>query len=206
MSRKDNTSNKALQSDALLIFNTIHDKATPKAIREEIGYYADDVLNISPLVPDLWSDRELFVACFVDGMKRATEEPYTYSRDTVREIVESLKKGETPEEIIARFNEARKRVASERLNAPEPKDKSSNDWRVWKVRQLERAFNGTDAKAYDAAWTEYQALLRGLVSDRQFYHVSYALALLPHLLAARQEIDATIAREKRSSQKRGGKK
>jgi hypothetical protein len=99
---------------------------------------------------------------------------------------------------------------------PEPKDKTSNEWRYWKIRQLEAGFDGpSDAKGYELAWDEFKALLRGLMSDENFWHVSNAKALLPHLIIARQSIDKMNAREKRSQaamkgaqtrRKKGGKR
>ena len=75
-------------------------------------------------------------------------------------------------------------------HSPEPADQTSQEWRDWKVKQFEQAVEHRvdDRAAYDLAWQEYEALLRGLIADDNFWHVSFATKLLPHLLDARQEI------------------
>lgn len=64
---------------------------------------------------------------------------------------------------------------------------------------MEYAFTSSlvDHSQYAQAWKEYKALLTGLVADEDFWHVSYALKLLPYLLIARQEIDEMNLRQKR---------
>jgi hypothetical protein len=81
-------------------------------------------------------------------------------------------------------------AAEPEADAEEPPDRTSAKWRAWKVRQVTRAFEWRegDHDAYQRAWDEYRALLMGLVADENFWHVSFAARLLPHLLAARQEI------------------
>ena len=49
-----------------------------------------------------------------------------------------------------------------------------------------------DRAAYQRAWEEYRALLTGLIADENFWHISFATRLLPHLLDARQEIAELI--------------
>lgn len=71
----------------------------------------------------------------------------------------------------------------------EPKDRLSNEWRHWKLRQFEQAFNSGELETYTAAWTEFRDLLRGLMADGNFWHTSHATELLPHLLSIRQYLD-----------------
>jgi hypothetical protein len=80
----------------------------------------------------------------------------------------------------------------------EPKDRLSDEWRYWKLRQLERGFSGDDSEAYNAAWKEFKALLMGLIGDGDFWHVSHALSILPQLIIARQSIDRLSQSERRS--------
>jgi len=91
-----------------------------------------------------------------------------------------------------------KNSGATRPNTPEPKDKLSDEWRAWKLRQFRRAFLRLGGEEYRRAWDEFRALLYALMADGDFWHVSHALALLPHLLTARQEIDRIHASEKRS--------
>jgi hypothetical protein len=88
---------------------------------------------------------------------------------------------------------------AERLNVPEPKDKTSDEWRYWKLRRMERAFDGEDGAEYKQAWAEFTALLKGLMADESFWHTGNARALLPHLIIARQQIDHARAFERSQS-------
>ncbi len=63
-----------------------------------------------------------------------------------------MKKGESVESIITDFRgqlDANAAAYAERwLTMPEPKDKTSDEWRYWKLRRMERAFDGDDSEAY----------------------------------------------------------
>jgi hypothetical protein len=86
-------------------------------------------------------------------------------------------------------------------NAGEPKNWLSAEWRYWKLRRLTKAFTSGDSDAYDAAGKEYKALLHELVADRNFYHVSFALQLLPDLIIARQDIAGLLGQPKGARRK-----
>ena len=94
----------------------------------------------------------------------------------------------------------RRALRPERSTAPEPKDKRSDEWRDWKIAQLRHGLlaGAGDHESYARAWAEFRGLLYGLLADGDFWHVSHALALLPTLLSARQEIDELHARDERS--------
>jgi hypothetical protein len=80
---------------------------------------------------------------------------------------------------------------------PEPEDKTSDEWRYWKLRRMERAFEGGDGAAYKQAWAEFKLLLNDLMAVEGFWHTGNARALLPTLIIARQQIDEQKAREKK---------
>ncbi len=190
---------EGLRKEALLLFNLIHDESVPKDVRHEITEYVDEVISGAPS-SDAVNNKPHFLRCFTESAAGGL----TYQ---VAEILKRLKKGETAESIIRAFDRAREEWRAEReaemLNAPEPKDKTSDEWRYWKLRRMEQAFEGEDSEAYDRAWDEFKALLDGLLADPSFWHVSNAQALLPRLIIARQEIDRMDASEKRS---RAGRK
>jgi hypothetical protein len=76
-----------------------------------------------------------------------------------------------------------------RAAQPEPEDTTSDEWRYWKIANLTLAFTGADRDAYARAHAEFRALLTGLYHDEDFWHVTNALHLLPHLIIARQKIE-----------------
>lgn len=119
----------------------------------------------------------------------------------LREVLARTSAGETLEDIYQEQQAERHAREQERLNAPEPKDWLSAEWRHWKIRQLSRAFDGDDREAYTAAWAEYIALLKSLVAEGSFYHVSFALALLPDLITARQDIAQFIGQPRSARRK-----
>lgn len=134
----------------------------------------------------------------------------------LQEILTRLDAGETLEAIAA-DHEAQMRKHSEKsrrkmLAKPEPKDKTSDEWRHWKLRQWEAAFKqgADDAAAYTRAWTEFRALFDGLIADGDFWNVRNALALAPDLLIARRDIDRINAHERRDqarvAKQKGAKK
>ena len=185
---------EGLRKDALLLFNLIHDESVPKDVRHEITEYVDEVISGAPS-SDAVNNKPHFLRCFTESAAGGL----TYQ---VAEILKRLKKGETAESIIRGFDRAREEWRAEReaemLNASEPKDRLSDEWRYWKLRRMEKAFEGGDRGLYAQVWDEFRSLLKGLLADGSFWHVSNARALLPHLISARQEIDRMDAFEKRS--------
>ncbi len=123
--------------------------------------------------------------------------------DEIQKTLARTKAGESLAAIYAGREAARARRHAERederLNAPEPKDKASDEWRYWTLRRKERANEGDDRAAYKQAWAEFTALLKGLMADESFWHTGNARDLLPHLIIARQQIDHARAFEKRQS-------
>jgi hypothetical protein len=85
---------------------------------------------------------------------------------------------------------------------PEPKDRLSAEWRIWKLRQIRRAFSDERMKPegrepYNAAHNYFRELLTGLFYCEDFYRADFILPLLPHLIIARQELDRTERYERR---------
>jgi len=121
--------------------------------------------------------------------------------DAIQKTLKRTQAGESLAAIHAGREAARARRhaerEAERLNAPEPKDKTSDEWRYWKLRRMERAFDGADGAAYEQAWQEFKLLLNDLMADENFWHTGNARALLPSLILARQQIDKQNAREKK---------
>jgi hypothetical protein len=196
---KSTTTNKqrVTRTDALLLFDLIHDEAVSEDVRCHLIEYVDDVLNSSP-ISDLTNSRPLFLRALLDGWQRAGK----HSRRNVGEVLQRVKGGEALESVIADFRgqlDAGAEARLERwLTMPEPKDKTSDEWRYWKLRRMEKAFDGKDGEAYKQAWQDFRVLLKGLMADESFWHTGTARALLPHLIIARQRIDKQHAHEKRS--------
>jgi hypothetical protein len=121
--------------------------------------------------------------------------------DEIQKTLARTKAGESLAAIYAEREAARERRQAareaENLNAPEPKDKTSDEWRYWTLRRMEKAFDGEDGAAYKQAWAEFTALLKGLMAEEGFWHTGNARTLLPHLIIARQQIDKQNARAKK---------
>jgi hypothetical protein len=84
------------------------------------------------------------------------------------------------------------RLAGGADDAPEPKDENSAGWRHWTMRRIRADFESGDPERYAAAWAYYDKLFKGLAADQNFFHVSFALRLLPQLIQAKQEIAGLI--------------
>jgi hypothetical protein len=184
------------RADALLLFKLINDEAVPEDARRHLAEYVDDILSASE-VSDLTNNRPLFLRGFIEGWPRADK----YSRRNVGELLQRVKCGEALASIIADFRgqlDAGAEARLERwLTMPEPKDKTSDEWRYWKLRRMERAFDGEDGAEYKQAWQEFKLLLNDLMAEEDFWHTGNAHALLPRLIIARQQIDKQKARAKR---------
>ncbi len=184
------------RADALLLFKLINDEAVSEDARRHLAEYVDDILSASE-VSDLTNNRPLFLRGFIEGWPRADK----YSRRNVGELLQRVKCGEALASIIADFRgqlDAGAEARLERwLTMPEPKDKTSDEWRYWKLRRMERAFDGEDGAEYKQAWQEFKLLLNDLMAEEDFWHTGNAHALLPHLIIARQQIDKQKARAKR---------
>lgn len=159
--------------------------------------YVDDVTTngSDQLCPN--PDSEFFVPVFVKAVRELGRNfrPYVELKDLIARVDAGADLAELAEEKEAGHARREEERAADFLDSPEPEDKTSRDWRIWKLRQFERGFyhHGGDAELYGEAWREYKGLLGGLLTAPAFWHVSHATALLPQLLITRQEIDALDA-------------
>lgn len=70
---------------------------------------------------------------------------------------------------------------AEELAKPEPKDKTSAEWRRWKLRRMKTALRGKDKDAATAAVKEFIGYAEGFLGQRRFV-VSEVEELLPGLI------------------------
>jgi hypothetical protein len=194
MSKKNNTTRRApkpkatiTRKDALRLFSLINDERLPAEARRQIGEYTDDVCTDSPLM-DTWANQKLFVASLLDGWGRDA-----YDTRKVEEILDRLDKGESPEAITQDFSRRLKesvarREAEERAQ-PEPTDKTSDAWRYWKLRRMERAFRGEDgATAQREVLREFTRLAKRAIRYA-VVNTYHAEKMLPDLIIACQDAE-----------------
>ncbi|MGA9997392.1 MAG: hypothetical protein WBP93_18380 [Pyrinomonadaceae bacterium] len=192
---------RALRRDALLLFNIIHNTANSADARYELTDWATEICGQSAVIlPEHY--RALFIRTFIEGWKAPGSQ---HARRVLKtRFLDKLKSGMSLDLAYQEYKREQGEAFAARReaerNAPEPKDKTSDEWRYWKIRQLTRAFtcDETGREEYDAAWEEFKALLNGLLADGNFWHTSNAIHLLPDLLIARQEIDRMNKRERKS--------
>jgi hypothetical protein len=118
----------------------------------------------------------------------------------LRKIVERVDSGETLDGIAAADEQAEKDAEREmrerpapELSQPEPKDKTSRDWRIWKLRHIEAGFDAPrDSAEWVQAWRDFDEFFEHFAGDS--LNVTTATAILPSLIIAWQD-----------SQKREGK-
>jgi hypothetical protein len=127
-------------------------------------------------------------------------EPNVYTR--LLDIIRRVDAGESLAEMYAecerRHAEWKAEREAEELAKPEPKDKTSAEWRWWKLRQVEADLDSGDTERYGAAWGYFRNLLLWLIADSNFWHVSTVHRLLASLMVIRQELDGMERRERRS--------
>jgi hypothetical protein len=134
--------------------------------------------------------------------KLQRDEPFT-SGDylCVGDLVSDLMSYTSMDKDRAREIRSRTDGAREDLAQPEPKDKFSRAWRIWKLRQVEHAFGpermDNPEAAYSAAHAYYRELLRSLFYCEDFYRTDFILRLLPELISLRQELDEADRHERR---------
>ena len=174
-----------LRRDAVRLFNIVNDQNIPLEVRHALVGYVDDVVSDAPSA-DWTNNRAHFLRCFIEGARGRLTRP-------VGEIIKRLHKGETAEEIIRDF-ECRGEATSARLQAeelakPEPPDRTSAEWRYWKLRRMERALRGEDGpEAHESARREFKQIAHRAVkvATSEYYH---AAQMLPHFIIAVQEME-----------------
>jgi hypothetical protein len=110
---------------------------------------------------------------------------------------------EQAEEAETRGRERAEQRKAEQLAKPEPKDKTRDAWRIWKLRQIEADFRSDDQERYSAAWATFRRFLHDFDRDNRAT-VNRALALLPTLLIGYQNEVKEQTRGKRSEAARRG--
>jgi len=212
MATKRQATTLAHASEAARFHRLITDDGQPEEARRDLLEWFDQMCNHTEVNLE---HPTFFRRAFLMAALATEETPRSRSRkslnahfswqayDEIQKTLARTKAGESLAAIYAEREAARsaRRAAreAENLNAPEPKDTTSDEWRYWKLRRMERAFDGEDSAAYRQAWQEFELLLKGLMADESFWHTGNARTLLPHLIIARQEIDRTAAFEKRQS-------
>lgn len=210
MARKSNTPKidrrtaariKVTRKDAEMLFKAINQAEPGSDARIDILEYIDEVAESAPLRQDYSADRRRFVKLFLEGWPESDR----FTRANVGEIIQRIRTGQTVEEIHEHLEIERRKIRDERaekeLNAPEPKDWLSAEWRYWKLRRIHHALNyGTDAET-QAALREFKALVNDLVRDENFYHVSFAYTLTAMLISARQDIACFVGAPRQARRK-----
>ncbi len=210
--RKPAPAKLSTASLASRFYRLITDDGQPEEARRDLLEWFDQMCNhagISLEHPAFFRRAFLMAALATEETprkKRAKHLNAHFSWQAYDAIQKTLKRTQAGESLAAIYAgreaaRARRQAAreAENLNAPEPEDTTSDEWRYWKLRRMERAFEGSDREARRQAWAEFTALLESLMADEDFWHISNACALLPHLIIARQRIDETRAFEKRQS-------
>ncbi len=111
--------------------------------------------------------------------------------DTLALILSRVRAGETLEEIERDRQQKREARSAEyrreRDAAPAPKDKLSDEWCHWKIRQLDKGFTSGSDEERARAGSEFYALLKSVTAEHT-PDADTALRLLPHLIEAQQSI------------------
>ena len=208
--RKPAPAKLSTASLASRFYRLITDDGQPEEARRDLLEWFDQMCNHAGISLE---HPAFFRRAFLMAALATEETPRSRSRksldahfswqayDAIQKTLKRTQAGESLAAIYAGREAARARRhaerEAERLTMPEPKDKTSDEWRYWKLRRMERAFDGEDGAAYRQAWQEFKLLLNDLMADESFWHTGNARALLPRLIIARQQIDKQNAYEKR---------
>jgi hypothetical protein len=189
----DRDSNAALAhhiSEAIRIAGERAD--LPASLFNDLGNAGSDFLNDLPSLA-AFNDSEPCILARARSLRRADERAEGRREELSKAVLEiSMSSG-----VMVDHPALARRAF---LAKPEPKKKTSAEWRYWKLCQIEHAFeNRTDARdLYRQAWEYVKELFKGLLLCPDFWHVDLITPLLPHLIIARQEIDEIYAHEKRT--------
>jgi hypothetical protein len=165
---------------------------------DEVTQGGSDGLVLDP-------DSEFFVPVFVQAARDVGRRNEDYI--ALKRLVERAEAGESLAEIEAererKCDERSAELQRERLNAPEPKNKRSDAWRYWKLRQIEHAFENreNDQQAYEQASAFVRELVEGLYNSPDFWNMTFIAPMLAHFIIARQKLDGQKLRAKRAGSK-----
>jgi hypothetical protein len=133
------------------------------------------------LIPN--PDSRYFTPLFIDAMRaRGTRDRRVRALlDLIRRVDEGADLNELRDKAEAEAEEKRRRT---KLTAPEPKDKTSDEWRYWKIFRMEEALRKGDVEAWGEFWSYFDGFKDVLLS-REGYTAADASAarqMLPDLL------------------------
>lgn len=152
-------------------------------------YFVEHVDNVleggeDGLMPN--PDSKYFLPLFIEAFNDRGARDYR-----VRELLDLIKRVDEGADLNALHDEAESREDARRasrraadLAKPEPKDRLSDEWRYWKIRQLSAALEGGDAEAWGEFWKYLDAYKDAALSADVYTATAYTAArqMLPDLL------------------------
>jgi hypothetical protein len=146
--RRTSANIKVTRTDVLHLFKAITKAGPGSSAGVDVLGHIDDVMNNSP-AHDPASNKELFLKFFLEGWPQSSY----HTRRNAGEIIQRIRAGQSIEEIHNHFQrEWRKIRAANRKkerNQPEPEDKTSAEWRYWKLRRMESMPSAGHGKSLD---------------------------------------------------------
>jgi hypothetical protein len=148
---------------------------------------------------------EFFVPFFVEAVRDLS--PKYRALVEIKNIVARYDAGMTLREMVeeeeARGRERAEAYKAETIAKPEPKDKTSDEWRYWKLRRIEAGFTDHEGSTekYAEAWREFREFFHGYMKNAT---VESAVALLPTLITAHQRQLAYERQDRRRDAGRRG--
>jgi hypothetical protein len=142
---------------------------------------------------------ELFTLVFTRAVRDIgrDDEDYVALKKLIAEVEAGASLAAMYEEEKRRDAERSARQSVEELSKPEPQDKTTDEWRYWKLRHLEADFASDDTGRAARAWREFFEFFDGLKRDRAQQTAHTARQLLPSLIIAAQESERTARGERK---------
>jgi len=202
---------KPLGAQLALVRSLLHDPKQTAAGRRELQEWVDEMINDAGVTvdhPAIFPKMFKLAAAKFDASRRKTR-----AARYVQKILARVSAGESLDAIAQERAESLRAWSEQhrraQLNAPEPKDRLSDEWRHWKLAQIQRAFCCGELNLYAAAWEYIEQLQEDLRGRGCFGSVDFIMPILPHLIIAHQEIErgdlSPIAGRKRRTSKGGAK-
>jgi hypothetical protein len=148
---------------------------------------------------------DFFIPFFVKAVRGLA--PDYHSLVQLKDIIKRVDAGEDLEAIAeeekAQGGERAEAYKVEQSAKPEPKDKTSDEWRYWKLRRIEAGFYDYegDTEKYAEAWREFREFFHGYMKNAT---VESAIALLPTLITTHQRQLAYERQDRRRDAGRRG--
>jgi hypothetical protein len=187
------------------IFQLLHDETQTEAGQRELVEWFDQLMNDAA---PRYEDAPLFDLAFPAAVRAVEQGKHdgqpigaATAYRALQDILTRTAKGETLA-AIAQARRAALRAGDEQhkqaqRDAPEPKDKLSDEWRYWQIARVTHDLSSGAPGAYERAWGVMRHLFDGLAAEPNFWRVDFILPLLPHLIIARQDIDEMLRYERR---------